>query len=114
MTNQKHLNLLERFFYSKVEIHDRTHTEKNPFACQTSDKKISKKGSLVVHQATHSDVISFRCSICPEGGFLKTKSHLINLMVYHYETKFACSHFEYKTHRKCNLDLNLKTHDKKK
>ena len=66
-------------------------TGKKPFSCQTFDKKFSVKFNLVQPQATHSDVRNFKCSICPEGRFFKTKYHSSNHMIYHYEPKFSCS-----------------------
>ena len=76
-------------------------------------KFVKKKGDLVKHQATHSEVRSFKCSICPEGRLFKTKGSLRNHMVFHYEPKFACSQCDYKTHIKCNLNRHIKSHDKK-
>ena len=35
-------------------------------------------------------------------------------MVYHYKPKFACSHCDYKSHKKCSLDRHLKAQKKKK
>ena len=46
--------------------------EKKPFTCQAS-KKNALKGDLLPHQATHNDVRSFKCSICPERRYSKQK-----------------------------------------
>ena len=75
-------------------------------------KSFLKKQHFVQHQETHSEVRSFKCSICPEGRYFKTKYYLNQHMLYHYAPKFACSHCEYNTYRKNNLDRHLKTHKK--
>ena len=77
------------------------------------EKVFLQKSNLVRHQATHSEIRSFKCSICPEGRFFKTKNQLTNHMVFHYEPKFACSHCDYRAHKKCDLDRHSKTHEKK-
>ena len=80
---------LLKVFQSKVHLkaHYRTHSWEKKFAFQVSDRKFAKKSRLVRHQATHSEVRSFKCSICPKGRYFKTKNHLSSHMVFHYEPK---------------------------
>ena len=105
-----------KVFTSKSHFskHYRTHTGEKPFACQTCDRKFAEKGQLVRHQATHSELKPFKCSICPKGRFFKTKSQLSTHMVFHYEPKFCCTHCDYKSHNKSNLNRHKKTHLKNK
>ena len=46
------------------------------------NRKFSQKNNLVLHQATHSEILSFKCSIFPEDRLLKTKHQLNHHMVY--------------------------------
>ena len=70
----------------------------------------AQKSNLVRHLATHSNVRNFKCSICPEGRSFKTKKHLNQHMVFHYEPKFSCGHCDYKAHTKSNLSQHEKFH----
>ena len=90
--------------------HYKIHTREKPFVCQICDKTFSQKVNLVRHQATHSDVRNFKCSVCPEGRFFKTKDQLSHHMVFHYEPKFVCSRCDYKAHTKSNLSQHEKSH----
>ena len=65
-------------------------------------------GNLVDHQATHSEVRSCKCSICPEGRYFKTKSQLSNHMVYHYEPKYSCSQCDHKSYTNTHLSRHKK------
>ena len=58
-----------------------------PFVCPICDRKFAENFALVRHRATHSEIKSYKCSICPEGRFFKTKGGLNNHMLYHYEPK---------------------------
>ena len=98
---------------SLLKMHYRTHTGEKPFDCQVCDRKFAQTSSLVQHQAIHSEICSFKCSICPEVRFFKTKQGLSQHMVYHYEPKFSCSHFDHKSYTTSNLNQHEKTHLKK-
>ena len=94
-------------------MHYRMHSGEKPFACQICDRKFAVTFSLIQDKATNSEIKSFKCSICPEGRFFKTKHEFNNHMIYHYEPKFSCSHCDYKTHTKCNLNRHENTHIQK-
>ena len=103
-----------RFFKTKVGLNNHMVYHFEPkFACKICDRKFAQKNDLFRHQATHSDFKPFKCSICPEERYFKTKDGLNNHMVFHYEPKFSCNQCDYKSHTKSNLKQHTKTHDKK-
>ena len=101
-------------FKSKLTTYYRIYTGEKPLACQVCNIKFSHKGSLVKHQAIHSNVRSFKYSICLEGKYFKTKDCYGKQIIFDYKSKFACSHCYYKCHRKYSLNVHQKTHEKKK
>ena len=94
-------------------MHHRMHSGEKPFACQICDRKFAVKFSVIHDKATNSEIKSFKCSICPEGRFFKTKSQLNQHMVFHYEPTFSRSHFASKSYTKSNMKKHEKSHDKK-
>ena len=70
------------------------------------------KYALVQHQATHSEIRNFKCTICPEGRFFKTKYCLNRHMLFHCEPKFCCSFCDHKSHTTSDLQRHEKTHFK--
>ena len=89
-------------------MHYRIHTKEKPFACQVCKIKFAQ--DLVRHQATHSDVRSFKCCFSPKRRYLKTKHQLTNHIVFYFKPKFVCSHCEYKAHTSSNLKKHKKNH----
>ena len=94
-------------------MHYRMHSGEKPFACQICDRKFAVTFSLIQDKATNSEIKSFKCFICPEGRFFKTKHELNNHMVFHYKPKFSCSHCDHKSYRSDHLKRHEKTHLKK-
>ena len=64
-------------------------TGEKPFACQICDSKFVRISSLVRHQAIHSCLRSYKCTICTDKRYFKTKFQLNNHVVYYFDPKFA-------------------------
>ena len=75
--------------------------------------KFADKSTLVDHQATHSDVRNYKCSICPDGRYFKTKFQLSHHVIFHYEPKYSCSHCDHKRYTKSDSSRHEQTHVKK-
>ena len=58
--------------------------KRKEIACQLCDRTFAVKSPLVQHEANHSDIRSFKCNICPEGRFCKTKYQLSHHKAFHY------------------------------
>ena len=78
--------------------------------CSTCGKSFSVKGSLKVHQATHSKERKHKCDICTKEKHFKTKSQLINHMKFHFEPQNECKRCGKKFHTSNNLTRHMKTH----
>ena len=87
----------------------RTYIGEKPYVCSTCGKRFAKKSSLQNHQATHSDERNFKCKICPDDRYFKTKDQLKMHMKFHYEPKHSCVHCNKKFH----TSSNLKAHEKR-
>ena len=68
------------------------------------------KHALTRHQASHRDDKPFKCSICPEGRYFKTKDGLKMHMVFHYEPKFSCIYCDHKCYTKSSLKAHKTIH----
>ena len=71
------------------------------------------KYALVRHQAIHSSVKSFKCSICTDGRFFKTKDQFNQHMRFHYKPKFSCSFCHHKSYTTVHLKAHVITQLKK-
>ena len=78
--------------------------------CSTCGKGFAQNSKLRRHQVAHSEERKFKCAICPEGRFFKTKPDLSIHMKLHFEPEHECKRCGKKFHRSSNLNKHMKTH----
>ena len=89
--------------------HMRTHTGEKPYVYSICDKRFAQKHNLNEHQTTHSEVRIFKCNICPDDRYFKTKGQLSNHMKYHYEPSHQCEVCQKPFYSKNHLILHMRT-----
>ena len=78
--------------------------------CSTCDKKFAHKANLQNHETTHSDERKFKCEICQDERYFKTKQDLNNHMKFHYEPSYQCQVCQKSFHCKKDLNRHMRTH----
>ncbi|XP_028516179.1 zinc finger protein 585A [Exaiptasia diaphana] len=84
----------------QLQIHRESHSEVNSFKCTICNKAFTRKTSLLTHKIIHSNKRPFKCTICDKA--YKRKDHLKN----HNERTGHCAEKPFKRNQ------NLQTHDR--
>ena len=89
-----------------LNIYMRTH----PYVCSTFDKRFAHKQTLQKHQAAHSVKRKFKCKICSDDRYFKTKDHFSRHIKFHYELSNQCEVCLKSFHCKSTLGRHMRIH----
>ena len=105
----------KKCFKTKDQLSKHMKYHKEPtYHCEKCGKTFHFKSHLKSHQSTHSDGRPYKCQICVDNIYFKTKYQLSYHMESHKESTHQCEKCGKKFHKKIDFKRHQSTHSDEK